>query len=72
MSRKYNRSIAQILLRWQIQQNIAPIFRSYNADHCKENYSVFDFQIEKDDMNELFNLNIDFKLVPESYQCPGL
>jgi diketogulonate reductase-like aldo/keto reductase len=71
LSQKYNKSIVQILLRWNIQQNIIPIFRSYVEEHCKEDAEVFDFQIEEEDMNKLFDLNIDYKLVPESYQCPG-
>jgi diketogulonate reductase-like aldo/keto reductase len=68
---KYHKSIAQILLRWSIQQNIVPIFRSYNEKRIKENIHSFDFNIDEDDMQRIFNLNIDYKYHPESMNCPG-
>lgn len=71
MAIKYQKSIAQILLRWNIQQNIAPIFRSYNEGRIKEDALIFDFEINEDDMHRLFELNIDYKYHPESINCPG-
>jgi diketogulonate reductase-like aldo/keto reductase len=68
---KYHKSIAQILLRWSIQQDIAPIFRSYNESRIKENSQLFDFDIGEDDMRQIFKLNIDYKYHPESMNCPG-
>jgi diketogulonate reductase-like aldo/keto reductase len=68
---KYNKTIAQILLRWNIQQNIVPIFRSYNENNIKENAQIFDFEIEENDMHQIFSLNIDYKYHPESINCPG-
>jgi diketogulonate reductase-like aldo/keto reductase len=68
---KYHKNIAQILLRWSIQQNIVPIFRSYNENRIKENSRIFDFEIDENDMRRIFNLNIDYKYHPESLSCPG-
>ena len=57
-SKKYNRSPSQIVLRWLIEQkNVIPLFMSSNRDHIKENFSVFDFQLEERDRKQLFHLN---------------
>lgn len=71
LSHKYGKTIPQIVLRWDIQQNIAPIFRTYNPRHLAETADVFDFEISSDDINRVSNLNENYKLHPESMNCPG-
>jgi diketogulonate reductase-like aldo/keto reductase len=71
LSQKYNKSIPQIILRWDIQQGITPLFSSYKEKHVKECSALFDFQIEKEDMEKISGLNIDYKYHPESLNCPG-
>jgi len=51
------RTIAQIALRWQIQQgNIAPIPRSSDAKHMAESLDVFDFTLTDDEMRRIHAL----------------
>ena len=57
LSKKYNKSIAQIALKWHIQNNIIPIPKSSNEDRIKENLDVFDFEISKEDMLKIDALN---------------
>jgi diketogulonate reductase-like aldo/keto reductase len=71
LAQKYNKSIAQIILRWDVQQDIIPVFRSYNENRIKENNNIFDFELEKTDMDKIFELNIDYKGIIESLFCPG-
>ena len=71
LCRKYQRTIPQIVLRWNIQQKIAPIFRTYNPKHLVETANIYDFELSSDDMNAISNLNEDYKLHPESMSCPG-
>jgi 2,5-diketo-D-gluconate reductase B len=48
------RSVAQIALRWLIQQgNIVPIPRSSNAKRMAENLDVFDFALTEDEMKRI-------------------
>lgn len=68
---KYNKTITQIIMRWHVQQDVIPIFRSMNPLHITENLNVFDFELEEEDMQKIFNLNIDYKFHPESLNCPG-
>ena len=53
IAEKYQKTPAQILLRWNIQQGIIPIPKSKNPDRLRENINIFDFSLEKDDMNKL-------------------
>ena len=57
LSKKYNKTIAQITLRWHLQNNIIPIPKSSNKDRIKENFNIFDFEIEKEDILKIDSLN---------------
>ena len=45
ISNKYNKSAAQIWLRWIIQQNIITNPRSWNITHRQQNLDIFDFEL---------------------------
>ena len=71
LSNKYKKSIAQIILRWHIQQNIIPIPKSGNSDRQQQNINIFDFSLSKEDMSLIDNMNINYQDLPESHYCPG-
>ena len=54
---RYAKSPAQLLLRWNIQQGIIPIPKTKHSSRLIENISVFDFQIEPEDMAKLNAMN---------------
>lgn len=53
LSEKYEKSIAQIVLRWHLQRGIIPIPKSSNENRIKENLDIFDFEISKKDMMQI-------------------
>lgn len=57
LSKKYNKSIAQIILRWHIQNGLITIPRSSNPLHIEDNINIFDFEILPEDMAIIDNLN---------------
>ncbi|KAE9554106.1 hypothetical protein FO519_002695 [Halicephalobus sp. NKZ332] len=57
LAKKYNKSPAQILLRHLIQNGIAVIPKSTNEKRIKENNDVWDFELTKEEMNELNNVS---------------
>lgn len=72
LSKRYNKSIGQIILRWHIQQgDVMPIFKSYKPSRFKENIDIFDFELTQEEMSSIFSLNIDYKYHVESCNCPG-
>lgn len=68
---KYNKSISQIILRWNIEQGSIPIAKSQNPDRLRENFQVLDFSLTKDEIDIISSLNRDFQYLPTSRICPG-
>lgn len=68
---KYNKSLNQIILRWDIQNGIVPIPKAASLKHIEENYDIFDFSLEEDEMNLISSFNVNFQYLPESVYCPG-
>lgn len=50
LAEKYKRSVAQIVLRWNIQRNVVIIPKTSKAERLSENLQVFDFELAKEDM----------------------
>lgn len=71
LSKKYKKTIAQIILRWHIQQKIVPVFKSVTLSRIAENFQLFDFYLDKEDMDHISSLNQDYKYHLESASCPG-
>lgn len=56
LSKKYNKSVAQICIRWVLQHNILPLPKSVTPSRIIENADVFDFEINNEDMKEIDNI----------------
>lgn len=50
IGRKYGKSATQIGLRWLVQQNIAIVPKSANAEHLEKNINIFDFSLTETEM----------------------
>jgi len=57
IGKKYNRSIAQVVLRWLIQRGVAVIPKSVRKERMEENINVFDFELSADDINTIQSLD---------------
>ena len=57
LAEKYQKTAAQILLRFLMQQQIIVIPRSSKPEHIRENIAVFDFQLTDDEMLKLTTLD---------------
>jgi diketogulonate reductase-like aldo/keto reductase len=66
IARKYDKTPAQILLRWVLEHKLIVIPRSSSETHIKENADIFDFKIKEEDMNKLDSLNEDYRLVEDA------
>ena len=54
---KYGKSTAQVVLRFLIQKDIIVLPKSIHFERLKENFSIFDFELNKNDMKFLESLN---------------
>jgi 2,5-diketo-D-gluconate reductase B len=57
IARQKGKSVAQIALRWSVQQGVSPIPRSSNRQRIAENLAVFDFTLGDDEMARIAALN---------------
>jgi len=53
---KYQRTIAQICIRWSLQMGFLPLPKSVTPSRIEENSQVFDFDLEVDDIETIANL----------------
>ncbi|KAJ9293461.1 hypothetical protein DTO271G3_7726 [Paecilomyces variotii] len=53
LSKKYNKTPGQILLRWSLQKGFVPLPKSVTPARIEENANIFDFQLTVDDMKAL-------------------
>lgn len=60
LARAYNKSPAQVLIRWNIQMGVVPLPKANSWQHIEENIDVFDFEISADDMATLNGFNEEF------------
>jgi len=56
LAEKYNRSIAQICIRWSLQRGYLPLPKSVTPHRIRENTEVFDFELEADDVQLIADL----------------
>lgn len=56
LAEKYERTPAQIILRWHEQRGIVPIPKSKNLQHQRENLAIFDFVLEKSEIEKINQL----------------
>lgn len=69
---KYSKSIAQIMLRWNVERGCLPLPKSKKTNRLVENFQIWDFEITKEEVEEISALNKDYQYIVESKTCPGI
>jgi diketogulonate reductase-like aldo/keto reductase len=59
IAEKYNKSVAQVILRWDIQQGVVTIPKSVKEHRIIENADIFDFELTAEEMERIDGLNQD-------------
>jgi len=54
---KYNKSIAQVILRWLTQRGVVAIPKSVRKERMAENFNIFDFELRTEDMEAIKTLD---------------
>lgn len=69
---KYNKSSAQIILRWNIDRGCYPLPKTKSPVRLQENFDVFDFQLSNEEITTISKLNYNYQFLVESRICPGV
>ena len=69
LAEKHGCSVAQVILRWHVQQGIVPIPKSQNLERMAQNLALWDFALDEDDMTAIAALDAGHRLGgdPDSY-----
>lgn len=57
LSKKYDKSVAQIVLRWLFQRKVISVAKTTDFNKMQENIDIFDFVISKEDMEKIMTLD---------------
>ncbi|MGT2637838.1 aldo/keto reductase [Streptococcus ratti] len=60
IAQKYDKSVAQVVLRWQIQSGHIVIPKSQSFAHLKENLELWDFNLDERDMTQIKRLDMGY------------
>ncbi|XP_057276574.1 aldo-keto reductase family 1 member D1 [Pezoporus wallicus] len=63
IGKKYNKTAAQVALRFSIQRGVVVIPKSFNPQRIKENFQIFDFSLTEKEMKEIEALNKNVRYV---------
>lgn len=64
LSEKYEKTVAQIILRWEVQNGIIPVPKAATEIHILENIDIFDFSLTNEEMEMISSLNTDNRCGP--------
>ncbi|RIX48702.1 aldo/keto reductase [Paenibacillus nanensis] len=62
---QYGKSVAQVILRWDLQHGVVTIPKSTKEQRIIENASIFDFELSQADMDRIDGLNQNLRVGPD-------
>jgi methylglyoxal/glyoxal reductase len=65
IANKYNKSVAQVILRWDLQNGVVTIPKTTKEHRIIENASIFDFKLTEEDMERIDGLNQNHRVGPD-------
>lgn len=71
LAKKYQKSIGQIILRWQLDTKAIPVFTSTKTSRIMEYSDIYDFNLSQEEIALVSSHNENYKMYLESRACPG-
>ncbi|CAD7083079.1 unnamed protein product [Hermetia illucens] len=67
IGKKYNKSSAQVILRWLVDSGVVPIPKSVTKSRIQANIDIFDFQLSAEDRQVLDGFNTGHRIIPMTH-----
>ena len=58
IAKKYNKTVAQVVLRWNTQRGVVIIPKSVHRNRMEENIDIWDFELSKEDMERIATMDL--------------
>ena len=71
LAQKYDKTAAQIVIRWHLDSGLVVIPKSVTPSRIAENFDVWDFRLDKDELGEIAKLDKGKRLGPDPDQFGG-
>lgn len=65
IANKYNKTVPQVILRWDLQNGVVTIPKSTKEHRIVENANIFDFELTNEDMELINSLNQNLRVGPD-------
>ena len=63
IAKKYNKTAAQVILRWNIERGVMIIPKTVHKNRMEENINIWDFKLDKEDMEAIVKLDIGYSKI---------
>ncbi|WP_423832761.1 aldo/keto reductase [Stutzerimonas stutzeri] len=65
MAEKYGKTPAQVVLRWHLDNGFVIFPKSVHAERLRENFDLFDFSLDPDDISKIATLDRGERIGPD-------
>ena len=67
IGKKYNKTAAQVILKWLMQRNVVTLAKSVKIERMQQNIDIFDFNLSEEDMQKIATLDTKTSLFFSHY-----
>ncbi len=60
IAEKHNKTVGQVMIRWNMQRGVVPLPKSTHVERIKENFDVWDFQLTDEEMERISALDMGY------------
>lgn len=68
IAKKHHKTVAQVILRWHIQNQVIAIPKTIHKERMEENMNIWDFELDEEDIQMIVTMDLDYSEIID-HQC---